>query len=212
MFWVIRADPASNNGYRLLLGDSSVHDLCSGTPSAIWSAGYASASVRNGETRLNGTLVNGSTTARPTSLSVISLVTTGDVSADAFSRDRSYGRSWWGDLAELVVYDRPLSEPERESIEAYLAEKYALWVPRVTAPAITPAGGRVAGTVLVQIDTATSGATIRYTLDDTEPTEASAAYTGPLEITTTTRVRAKAFLAGRDPSLETVATFLGEDE
>jgi hypothetical protein len=212
VFWVIRADPSSNTAYRLLLGDSSVYDLCSGTPSAIWSAAYASPSVRSGETRLNGTLVNGSTTARPTSLSVISLVTTGDVSADAFSRDRIYGRSWWGDLAELVVYDRPLSDTERESIEAYLAEKHGLWVPRVVAPVISPSGGRVAGAVLVQIDTATPGATIRYTLDDTEPTEASAAYTGPLEITTTTRVRAKAFLAGRDPSHETVATFLGEDE
>ena len=212
VFWVVRADGSSNTDYRFLLGDSSLYDLCSGTPSAIWSSTYTSASVRNGETRLNGALVNGTTTARPTTLSAISLVTTGDVTADAFSRDRTVGRSWWGDLAELLVYDRPLSDSERETIEGYLAAKYALWVPTVVAPTISPAGGRISGTVTVQLDTPTAGATIHYTLDDAEPTDTSPAYAGPLEIATTTRMRAKAFLAGFNPSRETVATFFGEDE
>jgi hypothetical protein len=77
-------------------------------------------------TRLDGVPVNGVTTDRPTDLSVISLVTTGSVRADAFSRDRANGRSWWGDLAELVIYDRALSAAEVRSVEEYLAGRYGI--------------------------------------------------------------------------------------
>ena len=157
-------------GYRLLLGDSSVYDFHPDANMKIWGS-YTSATIKEGETRLDGALVNGTTTDRPAELSVISLVTTGNVSADAFSRDRTLDRSWWGDLAELIVYDRPLAAGERQAIESYLATKYALYVATVAAPTVSPAGGRVADTELVQLDCATPGATIRYTLDDTEPTE-----------------------------------------
>ncbi len=47
--------------------------------------------------------------------------------------------------------------------------------------------------VQVAIGAATSGATIRYTLDGSTPSEASAAYTGPLTIGATTTLRARAF-------------------
>jgi hypothetical protein len=76
--------------------------------------------------RLNGLPINGVETNRPTDLSVISLVTVGNVTADAFSRDRTYGRSWWGDLAELVIYERDLSIEEVRSVEAYLAGRYGI--------------------------------------------------------------------------------------
>jgi hypothetical protein len=78
-------------------------------------------------TRLNGVPINGVETNRPTDLSVISLVTAGNVTADAFSRDRGVNaRSWWGDLAELVIYERDLSIEEVRSVEAYLAGRYGI--------------------------------------------------------------------------------------
>jgi hypothetical protein len=212
VFWVVRADPASTTNYRFLLGDASAYDFCSGSTSAIWHSTSTSASIRTGETRLNGTLVNGTTTNRPTSMAAISVITTATVTADAFSRDRSYGRSWWGDLAELIIYDRPLSDSERQAVEGYLAEKYALWVPTVAAPTISPTGGLLSGPTIVQIDSATAGAEIRYTLDDTEPTDTSPLYEGSFEVTTTTRVRTRAFFAGWNPSPESVATFFGPEE
>jgi hypothetical protein len=212
VFWVIRRSPAMTPGYRCLLGDKDTSNFSSDGTTKIWSASYTSTAIRSGETRVNGALVDGVATDRPADLSVISVVTTGDVIADAFSRDRGYGRSWWGDLAELIIYDRPLSDTERRAIEGYLASKYALYVPTVVAPTISPPGGRVIGTQLVQLDSATPGAAIRFTLDDSDPTDASPAYTGPIEVGGTTRIRARAFLAGWNPSAETVGTFFGEDE
>lgn len=47
--------------------------------------------------------------------------------------------------------------------------------------------------IQVGITSATSGATIRYTLDGSVPTEASAAYSAPLTISSTTTLRARAF-------------------
>jgi len=54
-------------------------------------------------------------------------VTTGNVKADAFSRDRTYAsRSWSGDLAELVIYDRDLTPSEVRSVSEFLANRYGL--------------------------------------------------------------------------------------
>src|SRR6185369_2773627 len=57
-----------------------------------------------------------------------SVVTTGPVAANQLCRDRNLadGRSWWGDLAEIIVYDRPLSDAERESVEHQLMAKYEI--------------------------------------------------------------------------------------
>jgi hypothetical protein len=133
VFWVIRRSPDAPPGYRFLLGDpgaSGVYHFCSDASTKLWSSSYASPAVLNGETRLNGALVNGVTTDRPTGLSVLSLLTTGDVTASSFSEDRTYGHSWWGDLAELVIYERALSSEELRSVEEYLAGRYGIGLVR----------------------------------------------------------------------------------
>ena len=60
----------------------------------------------------------------------------------------------------------------------------------------------------VTITTATPGATIRYTTDGSAPTEMSPAYTGPIHMTTTTTLRAKAFKTGFQPSNVDTQTYL----
>lgn len=79
--------------------------------------------------------------------------------------------------------------------------------PRVETPVITPAGGNYGDSVQVVIITATPGATIRYTLDGSAVLTTSAIYTGPLTLTRTTTVQAKAYKAGMDNSLTASATF-----
>jgi hypothetical protein len=128
VFWVIRRSASMTPDYRFLLGDASTYDFCSDGTTKLWSSSYTSPSILNGQTRLNGTPVNGLTTDRPLNLALISLVTTGAVNADAVSRDRVYGRSWWGDLAELVVYERALSASEVQAVEAYLAGRYGIGI------------------------------------------------------------------------------------
>ena len=41
------------------------------------------------------------------------------------------GEYWKGELAELIVFDRELTEPERQEIGRYLLKRYAI-VPRET--------------------------------------------------------------------------------
>ena len=74
-------------------------------------------------------------------------------------------------------------------------------------PVITPAGGTFAGSVTFSLSCATAGATIRYTLDGTEPTAASAAYTGPYALKGSATVKAKAFKTGLVNSATAVAVF-----
>ncbi|HEX3134167.1 MAG TPA: PQQ-dependent sugar dehydrogenase [Planctomycetota bacterium] len=67
---------------------------------------------------------------------------------------------------------------------------------QVATPVITPNGGSYTGPVWVQITTATSGTTIRYTTDGSTPTGSSTAYTTPFQRTATTTVRAFATRSG----------------
>lgn len=70
----------------------------------------------------------------------------------------------------------------------------------VATPTFSPEGGTYTETQSVSISCATDGATLRYTLDGTDPTENSATYSTPLDINETTTVKAKAWKDGFDPS------------
>ncbi|HOW97223.1 MAG TPA: chitobiase/beta-hexosaminidase C-terminal domain-containing protein [Kiritimatiellia bacterium] len=74
-------------------------------------------------------------------------------------------------------------------------------------PVITPAGGAFSGSVTFSLSCATAGATIRYTLDGTEPTASSAAYAGPYALKGSATVKAKAFKSGLVNSATAVAVF-----
>ncbi len=70
----------------------------------------------------------------------------------------------------------------------------------VASPVFNPAGGTYTSTQSVTITCATSGAQIRYTTDGTEPTASSALYSAALTISSTTTVKAKAFVSGMSSS------------
>ena len=75
---------------------------------------------------VNGTQIDGLSSNVPTEMSVISLRTSGNVEASNFSNDRNIdGRYWDGDLAELLIYNTPLSDEEIEQVEVMLGMKWA---------------------------------------------------------------------------------------
>jgi hypothetical protein len=79
---------------------------------------------------------------------------------------------------------------------------------QVAAPVLTPPGGTFSSSVAVSISSSTPGATIRYTLDGVSaPTLSSALYTGPVTLSATTTLKAKAFAPGMTDSAVTTATF-----
>ncbi len=125
VFWVLKEDANAIPGFRLLLGDATSYDFYRDN-SFIWAGANVNANILSGETRLNSQLVNGQTTPMPTNYALLSLVTTANVEADNFTYDRlNAGRVWDGELAELVIYDQPLSSPDLVNIELYFKNKYA---------------------------------------------------------------------------------------
>jgi len=74
------------------------------------------------------------------------------------------------------------------------------------APVLSPGTGTYTAAQAITI-TAWTGATIRYTLDGTDPIEASATYTGPIAIGQSTVVKAKAWKAGYQASAVATATY-----
>jgi len=128
VFWVIREDAAATNEYRFLLHDSTnaTTDFHGGYPRYIWYQ-YGAPKMVTGQTWLNGLPIDGTITERPRTMSVLSVVTAETLPpaiADRFGSGNGANRYWWGDLAELVIYDRPLGATERKSVEDYLRVKY----------------------------------------------------------------------------------------
>jgi hypothetical protein len=145
VFWVLSKDPASfgQRNERFVFGDvgfglmynADFHPGGPGKP-VLLHGNTSAAFLREGQIRLNGQLVDGTTTDFPRALGVVSMVSTGNLAAGFISYDRGYpGRAWQGDLAEILVYDRVLADGERAAIEQLLARKYGLTFASAPAPA-----------------------------------------------------------------------------
>ena len=128
VFWVLKRT-GTDTEQRFLLGDHfrrQTYDFHS-NGQKIYNGTYADTNIRNGTTRLNGAVINGTTTNFPSSMAVMSLKTNGNVIASSFSRDRtSNARVWKGDLGELIIFNTALSDSEIASIEGYLASQVGL--------------------------------------------------------------------------------------
>jgi GH18 family chitinase len=78
---------------------------------------------------------------------------------------------------------------------------------QVAKPVISPAGGAFVNAAAVTLTTSTSGASIHYTLDGTDPTSSSALYTAPLSLTSSATLKAKSFASGMTASTTASAIF-----
>lgn len=129
VFWVVRENAGASDP-RFLLGDTATYDFHrgAGVNGPIWSNQWSNVNIRNGITRLMGSGVDGTFTSMPAdTFQLLSVVTTGDVQANTLSNDRAFAnRSWNGDIAEILIYDAPLSSAEEAEIGSHLAAKYGL--------------------------------------------------------------------------------------
>ena len=125
VFWVLKQNHASSNILMPLLGDPSTYDF-HGDNDYIWRNPSTNSNIRNGVTKLNTEQIDGTAQELPDAFSILSLVTTGNVNASNFAKDRGFNnRVWNGELAELIIFNQPLSNTEVGEIETYLANKYA---------------------------------------------------------------------------------------
>jgi hypothetical protein len=79
--------------------------------------------------------------------------------------------------------------------------------PAAPAPTIDPQGGEYDRPVTVTLSTSLAGASIRYSLDGSLPTLASAVYSGPFVLFHTSILRARVFHSDFSPSPAASATF-----
>jgi len=87
------------------------------------------------------------------------------------------------------------------------SETYTKGVEVLAVPIISPATQEFFDAISVTITTNAANAEIRYTLDDAEPTSGSTLYSGAINITETTTIKAKVFKAGLDPSPTATETY-----
>jgi len=78
---------------------------------------------------------------------------------------------------------------------------------KVATPVLSPSGGTFGGPIDVTITCPTFGAGITYTLDGSEPIESGTPYTGPITISETTTIKARAWYDGMDGSDTVSATY-----
>jgi hypothetical protein len=112
----------------------------------------------------------------------------------------------WEVMRNVTLNIRPISGPN-----AVMSGVFFDRAGEVATPAILPNGGIFSGSTTVTITTATTGASIYYTLDGSTPTTASRAYSGPFALTNSATLRAAAFKSGMAGSLVRSASFIRRD-
>ena len=80
-------------------------------------------------------------------------------------------------------------------------------MPALDPPTIIPPGGTGGGSVTVTIQHTDASARLYFTLDGSLPTAGSTLYTGPVTLTNSVTLKAKAFEAGFNDSVAATATF-----
>ena len=94
----------------------------------------------------------------------------------------------------------------------YLTNITIVWevaggTPTVATPTFSPAAGAYTSAQNVTISTTTTGATIYYTTDGSEPTTNSSVYSSAIPVSSTTTIKAIATAAGYDNSSVATATY-----
>ncbi|MDX9867623.1 MAG: hypothetical protein RBT78_06825, partial [Kiritimatiellia bacterium] len=112
----------------VMFGEASRTYACAYTRSAntgsnIWSMN-TSTLIKNGATTLDGVKVDGATTFLPdNAFHLVSVVTTGNTGVGSLGNDRDY-RSGGQQIAEVILFNRALSQAEQSTVDAYLMGKW----------------------------------------------------------------------------------------
>ena len=117
---------------------------------------------------------------------------------DCFLSYKEYNTSW------EVVTTKTATDPSDFTL--YKSDDVVL--PEVAAPVFNPASGAVEKGTKVAITTATEGAKIYYTIDGSEPTEASAVYSNPIEVNDILTIKAFAAKEGMQASAVVSASYV----
>jgi len=117
----------------------------------------------------------------------------------------------WANMYFKITYNLTNTTSSNRFIQFVGADFYAepggSQQETVATPTFSPASGIYFEEQSVSISCATDGATIRYTVDGSDPNEYSALYTGPINFNATTTVKARGFKSGYTDSSVATATY-----
>jgi autotransporter-associated beta strand protein len=147
-----------------------------------------SASIQNGKVYLDSTYIpNPAGQALSGGWQLIEIQTTGDTAANLFAGDRNLGPRLGGQrLAEVIIYDRLLTETERVQTENYLNAK---WFGKTVAGAglgtvvVQPGTGVAAEPVPMTINTLSGNGDIIKSGDQMLTLKNTTSFTGIVEVT-----------------------------
>jgi hypothetical protein len=127
VFWMFKE--VAQWCFASVLGDANEYNFhrSGNLQNLFWWGEYTSTYVNNGTLRVNASAIDGLSTNVPTSFSVCSLVTTGNVQANCFSKDRNTSRYFDGQLGELIIYTTALTGDQVSQVETYLNNKWAIY-------------------------------------------------------------------------------------
>ena len=117
---------------------------------------YASAHTFGGDIFISGKNVEPDNATFPSSLSIVSLRSSGNLKANNFSKDWQFsGHSFKGDLGELIIFNTPLSDDQIKQVETYLHHKWNLPIgyEPVLPPIVVSADGVVSSTQAFDYET-----------------------------------------------------------
>jgi hypothetical protein len=178
----------------------------SGTLKALAQAtGYTDSSIASAAYVINAP-VAAAPTASPaagtyTSVQSVSLSSTTPASTIRYTTDGSAPNG------SSSVYSTALSVGTTQTIRAYAAASgytdssiadhaYTINLPQAATPTCSPAAGTYSSTQSVALSSATSGATIRYTTNGTDPTSGSTVYSSAVSVPSTMEIRSYATASG----------------
>lgn len=131
IFWVVQERERTDaDDLHFIFGHHSEYGWHRGNDGALWHQGagyaYTASSILSGRTYLNGQLIDGAATSLPLQqYQIISLEPSGNAPpASNLTKDRGIGRSWNGEIAEIIAYNRELTLAERQAVESYLDTKW----------------------------------------------------------------------------------------
>jgi hypothetical protein len=115
---------------RFFMGDDATTNFHPEHGCYIYNAnlGEVSTNLVNGMTFKNGVKVaDGRTTNFPFVLGMVSMIPTGPVTASTVARDRTFSdRSWFGDICEIIIYNKAIDTVTLRKIHNVLGSKYGI--------------------------------------------------------------------------------------
>ena len=124
VFQVLRRNDSS--GIVNFLGAANKFDYHAGSGTLL-SNQYASASVRDGANYVNSVLKNFTTTNRPTTQALFSMISVSSTNTvGRIAKDRNVGRSWQGTMQEVILYNIDQTS-NRTVIETNINNEYNVY-------------------------------------------------------------------------------------